>query len=280
LFALASLPFGGLEALARFSGSGWFWMALAGIVHFVIGRYGNYRSIRALGANLSSPLQQLSVPISIILAILYLGESLTPLRVAGFVLVMFGPAIMLRQRKGPAPQKTTSGFQPSYSEGFFWGLVSAFGYGASPLFIMKGLGPEGGLVDSIAGGFISYSVATIVILMMVMHMGGSRVISSLDRTAGKWFLISAVFVFLSQLFRYMALAVAPVTVVVPIQRLSPVFRVIFSWILNRDHEFFGFWVILGIGLSIVGAVMLAISTDLVASLLPLSWQPFLNSHWP
>ena len=103
---------------------------------------------------------------------------------------------------------------------------------------------------------------------------------NLDREAGKWFAISGVLVFFSQLFRYMSLAVAPISVAVSIQRLSPVFRLIFSWVLNRDHEFFDFEVILGIGLSLFGALLLTLNIDMVAAMLPASWAPFLRTEWP
>lgn len=280
LFALACLPFGGLEALAAFTMSSWYWMCLAGVVHFLIGRYGNYRSTQALGANLSSPVQQLSVPISIVLAMIYLDETLNPLSFTGFMLVMFGPAITIRKNKDNTPKKTKSGFTPRYGEGFLWGIISAFAYGASPLFIMYGLGKDGDLVDSIAGGLVSYSAATFVILTLVLLTGGFGFMRGLDREAGKWFLISGVLVFFSQLFRYMSLAVAPISVAVSIQRLSPVFRLIFSWILNRDHEFFDFQVLFGIGISLFGAVLLTLSIDSVALLLPASWEPLLRIEWP
>ncbi len=280
LFALACLPIGGFSALAGFSPSAWWWMILAGVVHFMIGRYGNYRSTHALGANLSSPVQQLSVPISIVLAMIFLDETLNPLSFTGFMLVMFGPAVTVKKNKGDTSKKTRSGFEPRYGEGFLWGIISAFAYGASPLFIMQGLGPDGGLVDSIAGGLVSYTAATIAILILVLFSGGFGFMRDLDREAGKWFLLSGVLVFFSQLFRYMSLAVAPIIVAVSIQRLSPVFRLIFSWILNRDHEFFDFQVMFGIGLSLVGALLLTLSIDFVAVLLPTSWQPFLRMEWP
>jgi uncharacterized membrane protein len=280
LFALACLPFGGINSLAGFSTSGWLWMILAGVIHFVIGRYGNYRSTHALGANLSSPIQQLSVPISIVLAMIYLDETLNPLSCIGIILVMIGPAITVPGNKSDAPKKTKSGFEPRYSEGFFWGMISAFAYGASPLFIMKGLGPDGGLIDSIAGGLISYTAATFAILALVVVTGGPGFMRNLDQEARKWFLLSGVLVFFSQLFRYMSLAVAPIAVAVSIQRLSPVFRLIFSWILNRDHEFFEFQVLFGIGLSMIGAILLALNIDMVAALLPASWGPLLRTEWP
>ena len=280
LFLLACILFGGFHSLNEFSTSQWWWMVSAGIVHFIIGRYSNYRSIRAMGANLSSPIQQLSVPISVILAMIFLNEVITPVRILGFILVMLGPAIMLKRKKGTGTQKTKSGFEPQYAEGFLWGGVSAVAYGASPLFIMMGLESDGTMIDSIAGGLISYSSATLVIITLILVLGGRKYMAGMGETAPKWFALSGFIVFFSQIFRYMSLAIAPVTVVVPIQRLSPVFRVIFGWLINRDHEFFGFWVLFGIFLSMFGAVLLAMSTDIVIGLLPASWASFLQLSWP
>jgi len=280
LFLLACLLFGGFEALGRLSGSGWAWMATAGIVHFVIGRYGNYRAMHALGATLASPIQQLSVPIALALALIFLDEVLTPLRLIGFVLVMLGPLVAVRGQKRGTNKPKNGDFQPRVGEGMLWGAVCAVGYGSSPLFIMKGLGPDGSLIDSLAGGLVSYAAAAVVVVLCVLAAGGSAYMRSLDRTARKWFALSGIFVFLSQAFRYMALAVAPVTVVVPIQRLSVVFRVVFGWLLNRDHEVLTATVLLGIAISLVGAIALTISAEVVAQLLPANWSWIVELQWP
>ena len=63
--------------------------------------------------------------------------------------------------------------------------------------------------------------------------------------------------------------VAPVTVVSPINRLTIVFRLYFSRLLNPQHEVFGGKVIIGTVISLAGAVLLSLSTDLVSSMLPL-----------
>lgn len=280
LFAVVCLASGGTHSLSGLRVSGWIWMSLAGVVHFVFGRYGNYRATRALGTTLSSPIQQLSVPISLILAMIFLRETLTPLKILGFALVMLGPLIMMRKKKGAAPKVARSGFMPRYGEGLLWGGVCAFAYGTSPLLIMMGLGTHGRLAESLAGGLVSYSAAAVVVLGLVSLSGGLAFMATLDAGAKKWFIFSGVGVFASQMFRYMALAVAPVTVVVPIQRLSIVFRVIFGWLFNRDHEIIGFWVLFGIGVSLVGAVSLCLSTNLVISEMPAAWARFLAWHWP
>lgn len=78
----------------------------------------------------------------------------------------------------------------------------------------------------------------------------------------------------------MALVIAPVAVVVPIQRLSVVFRVIFSYAMNRDHEIIDLRVLIGIFLSLVVAIALTLSTDFVASLVPVSLEALTTAQWP
>lgn len=280
LFALVALMAGALPLALDFSAAGIGWLVAAGIVHFVIGRYGNYRATRAMGANLSGPVQQVSVLVSLVLALAFLGESLTPLRIGGIVLIVAGPTIMLGGRKRSRPQ-TPSGFVPDYVEGYAYSALCALGYGISPLFIRLGL-EGGGLGEGLAGGTISYFAATAVIAAIVLLPGNTSHVRAQNAAAARWFAASGLFVFVSQMFRYMALAVAPVSVVVPIQRLSVVFRVLFSWLLNRDHEVFGVRVLLGIGLSLAGALALTVSTDAVRALLPLpeTAASVLGWHWP
>jgi uncharacterized membrane protein len=142
----------------------------------------------------------------------------------------------------------------------FWGAVAAIGYGTSPLFIRLGIG-EGGIADSIGGLLVSYTAAAIVVIVWVLALGGRAYLGELDRESARWFLLSALLVGLSQVFRYVALAIAPVTVVTPIQRLSVVFRLIFNALINRDHEVFDNRVVATILLSVVGALALAGETE-------------------
>ncbi len=279
LFLLACVFFGGLDSLARFSLPSWAWLALAGVIHFVIGRYGNYRATRALGATLSSPMHQLSVPIALALALIFLDEVLTPLRLIGFVLVMIGPLVAVRGQNNRKSNEIKD-FHSHLGEGIFWGGVCAVGYGSSPLFIIKGLGPDRVLVDSLAAGLVSYTAAAIIVTVAVAIAGGIAFMRDLDRTARNWFAVSGVFVFVSQALRYMALAVAPVTVVVPIQRLSVVFRVIFSRIINRDHEVLIGKVLVGIAISLVGVFALTLSTDVMLSLVSTEWAEIITLEWP
>jgi uncharacterized membrane protein len=269
IFVGFALAMGGFAAMADWGAGAWGWMILAGVVHFVIGRYGNYRATQALGATLSTPVQQLSILVSLALGFAFLGETVNTVNAAGMALVIFGPMVLLRRRRAATSRGAASGFIPDYGPGLAWGLVSALGYGASPLFIALGLGPDGTLADSVAGVLVSYVAASVVVIALVVMAGGRRYMAGLDRASSGWFLMSTVSVALSQLFRYMALAVAPVAVVVPIQRLSVVFRLLFNALINRDHEVFDPWVIGSILLAVVGAAALAMDTPMLLGLLGL-----------
>ncbi|MGR3495971.1 EamA family transporter [Citreimonas sp.] len=262
IFLGFALLMGGFQAMAGWQIDSWLWMALAGVVHFVIGRYGNYRATQTLGATLSTPVQQLSILISLVLAFIFLGETVNTVNVLGIALVIVGPMVMMRRRKATTAAGRAKGFEPQYLPGTLWGMVCALGYGASPLFIALGIG-DGGLADSVAGVLVSYVAATLVVGLLVLLAGGRGYMTGLDTGSRGWFLASTVFVAFSQLFRYLALAVAPVAVVVPIQRLSVVFRMIFNALINREHEVFDAWVIVSIILAVFGAVALAGDTEIM-----------------
>lgn len=254
------------------------WFALAGAIHFVIGRYGNYRATRAMGSNLSGPVQQMSVVVALALAILFLGERLTPVAILGIVLLVVGPFVMMRGR-GRGGDRTTSGFKPSYGEGLLWGGVCALGYGSSPVLIAQGLAGAG-VAESMLGGLVSYAAASAILLPVLLWPGRYDHVRALPRDVARWFVLSGLFVFFSQVFRYAALALAPVFVVAPIQRLSVVFRVLFGWLINREHEVFGIRVLLGIGLSLLGAILLTLSVDWITALLPADLARMLDWTWP
>lgn len=56
LFAAVAWAVGETEQMHAFSPRSCVLLASAGVLHFVFGRYCNYRSIQAMGANLSAPI--------------------------------------------------------------------------------------------------------------------------------------------------------------------------------------------------------------------------------
>jgi drug/metabolite transporter (DMT)-like permease len=275
MFFLFALFSGGLGAVANFQRDALLVMVATGVLHFICGRYCNYRSVKAMGANLSGPVVQLSLIVSLALAIVVLQEGLTPLRVIGIVLVILGPALMHRSDASPSPRidagaaaggrSVAAGpppFQPRYAEGYLFGLLAAACYGVTPILI-RTVVERGGLADSMAAGLISYCAATAVIALMMLWPGQWRHVRSIDPVPAKWFVGSGVLVTVSQAFLYLALVVAPVSVVMPILQLHLVFRFLLARVMNPHHEMFGGMMMLATALSVIGAAALSLDPEFV-----------------
>ncbi len=281
MFFVFALVGGGLGAIPNFSRDAFLVMAATGVLHFICGRYCNYRSVKAMGANLSGPVVQLSLVVSLSLAITVLDEGLTPLRVVGIVFVLLGPALM--HRREPAgtaridPGAAAGGrsvaagpppFRPRYAEGYLFGLLAAACYGVTPILI-RIVVEHGSLGESMAAGLISYCTATTVIALTMLWPGQLRHVLAIDPVPAKWFIGSGVLVTVSQMFFYLALAVAPVSVVMPILQLHLVFRYVLARLVNPQHEMFGGMMLLATGISITGAAALSLDPEFLIARLPL-----------
>src|SRR5579864_3752432 len=92
-FLIIATAFGELGQLALFPAVAVAWLAGQGIVHFVIGRYCNYKSNQLMGVNLTAPVVQLQVPFAMMLAVVLLHEKFTVLQAIGSVLMLGGSFI-------------------------------------------------------------------------------------------------------------------------------------------------------------------------------------------
>jgi len=251
--------------------------AAVGISHFIIGRYCNYRALAAIGTNLAGPVMQFSLVVSLVLAIAFLGETLTPLRILGIVLILAGPTIVSRDRTKGSATPLQSTFTPRLAEGYVFALLGSICYGASPVLVRYAVAGQG-LAASLAGGVIASAAATAVMLILLPLPGHWREVRAVRPQDAKWFVTSGILVYLSQIFAYMAVAVAPVTLTAPIIALANVFRIYLSRLLNPEHEVFGPDVIWATAVSFLGVIALTASTEVLP--LPPAWSAFLAWHWP
>src|SRR6185436_1084765 len=70
-FALVS---GGINGLPKFPPGAVAWLAAVGLLHFLGGRYCNYRASQLAGVNLTAPVIQLQVVVTLTLAVAVLHE--------------------------------------------------------------------------------------------------------------------------------------------------------------------------------------------------------------
>ena len=278
-FLLVAALTGELTRLAAFPQSAIAWMTAVGLLHFLFGRYCNYRANQHAGANLTGPVIQLQVLVTLALAVVVLHEPCTALQVIGGTVMLAGSFITQSQRlsaptaakaaKAKSPLATEAHvppapkFVPRYAEGYLFALLAAFAYGTTPIMVRTAL-RHAGPSSAILGGVISYGAATAaIVLMLVFWTPLRRNVMDLKRDNIPWFVYSGVFVAMAQGFLYSAVAVAPIMFVMPLMQLALVFRIIFAMWLNPEHEVFGWKVIAGSAISILGACTVSIDTDVI-----------------
>ena len=104
MFAVAALVSGQLFRAAELPGTGYILLSAAGIMHFGIGRYCNYRAVSAIGATRVAPIQSFAIPYAVFIAFVFLGETINWGMAVGIGLILVGPAIMIERASTPAPK--------------------------------------------------------------------------------------------------------------------------------------------------------------------------------
>ena len=278
---LLGVPFGLAAVLATgqilnfglISLNGYLLLSGAGIVHFGIGRYCNYRGIAAIGASRAVTVQAVAVPYSILMAVVLLGERPTLLMYLAIALILIGPSLMIERRpKRPAASSSSSpqgapaggGESPRVEirqlEGYVFSLLAALAYGTSPILIRAAV--QDGSGTAAIGTFVAYVAASAVLTAGLALPAQRELVHAINFRYMRLFGGAGFSVFLAQLLRFFALSLADVSIVNPLMRTVGVFTLILSYLLNRRLEQITLGVVLGVLVSFGGAVLLIIGAAL------------------
>lgn len=264
LFVIAALVTGQLFRMDELGPAKYGVLAAAGLMHFLVGRYSSFRAIAAMGQNRTQPLVTASTIVSVGIAMVFLGEALTPLMAGGIVLVLIGPMLALsRSSQSRAAGRSVGAAavadiaQPParLAEGYAWGSLNALTFGTSPVLIRYALSDSG---LGVLGGLVAYVAVAVVLLAGLALPGRTQALRGMSADARKWFGFGTATVFAAQMFRFLALSHAPVSLVIPFMRGGVALTVLFAFLINRDYESFERRVLLGIAVSIAGAIAMVV----------------------
>jgi len=263
LFALAAAVTGQLFRASAIEADGYVALAITGVLQMAIGRYSFYRSIQAMGGNQAELFQALQVPLSIAIALVFLGETLGPKISLGVGLVMVGPILLVLAKETPKVSVGSEPMDKGYvaaplvrmREGLLFGLIAIISFSVGDV-LARGVLADSGL--GLVGGLVIYLAAAAALVSWVAIFGKLSQIKEASASAGtRWFLLAALIGFLAQMSRYVALAFAPIYLVVPLMRTVPLFVLIFSFLLNRRLEVFSLKLVAGVLAAVLGLVILA-----------------------
>jgi drug/metabolite transporter (DMT)-like permease len=190
-FLVMTVAFGKLDQLVVFPAVALGWLACQGVVHFVIGRYCNYRSNQLMDVNLTAPVIQLQVPFAMMLAVVTLHEIFTVMQAIGSALMLggsfitqgnagkgkkAGPLLAASRIPSAPPQEELALpgskpiFQPRLFSGYIFGLAAAMCYGSSPLMARQAFLQSPG-ASTAAGGCLACAAATLFFSLMLLKPG-------------------------------------------------------------------------------------------------------------
>ncbi len=255
---------GDLFKLKQIPLDAYLYLALSGITHFALGRTWSYKSIQLLGSNRSNIVTSLHPVVTIILAMVILKETITPIMGLGIVCTLIGPLSILLEEEavqgGVGSKSNPHGKEldrPTLYKGIFYGLAGATFWGSSAIFIKLGL-EHGGF--PIAGSFIAYLAASLAIFPSTfINQNRREELLHGDTKALKIALLSGLTTNVAQLSRYLAMGLTSAIVVSLMQRTMPLWVLIFAFVFNRKYESFSRWVLLGNGLLVVGTILILLS---------------------
>ncbi len=258
-FFVLTLATGELFKIAAFNWKATLFFALSGIIHFALGRTFGYRSVQILGATRSGIMTGLNAIVSVVLAVIILKETLTPLMIVGICFSLSGPIIMgLKEERTTRIVDLSVNRQSKHLDrktfyrGLFFGIGSAIFWGSSPIFIKLGLDNGG---SSLAGSFIAYSAASLVVSISLLNETNREEIFKVDKQALRLAVMSGMTTNIAQMLRYVALNYSTVIVLSLVSRTIPIWTLFFSFIFNRKLESFSRWVLLGNALLTIGTIL-------------------------
>jgi drug/metabolite transporter (DMT)-like permease len=201
--------------------------------------------------------------VTVLLAILILGEAVSFTMLIGIICTLMGPLVLLKEDVAPRVEPSraadlgTELDRGTLYKGMFYGVGAALFWGSSAIFIKLGL-ENGG--TPVAGTFIAYLSASFVIApSSFLNREHREEILGGDKTSIRDALYSGLTSNIAQLMKYVALGFGSAIAVSLMLRTVPLWTLLFSFLFMRENESFSRWVLLGNALLVVGTILVVFS---------------------
>ncbi len=193
------------------------------------------------------PIDKSSTILTILLALSFLHEGLTPVKGICVVLIGVGTMLMITRKEGNGEAEDKNG-----KEWLVYAVLSAVF--ASLTAILGKIGIVG--IDSNLGTAIRTTVVIVMAWLMVFLKGKQKELHGIEKKELGFIALSGLATGASWLCYYRALQDGPASVVVPIDKLSILVTIAFSWVVFKEKltkkAAFGLVCIL------VGTIMMAV----------------------
>lgn len=183
-----------------------------------------FKALQLGDVNKVTPVDKSSLILTMILAGIFLGEGFTTVKIFCMLLIGIGTYLMIEFRRQPqAEKKKGTGW-------FFYALASAIF--AAMTTILGKIGVES--IDSNLGTAIRTVFVLIMAWIIVFARGKQKQIKDIDKRSWVFIGLSGFATGLSWLCYYRALQTGDASIVAPIDKLSIVFTIFFSFVILKE----------------------------------------------
>lgn len=248
LWVSVAVGTGGLWIAAAFtrdihqlSASGLALFALAGVIGTVLGRLLRFVAIEQVGPSIASALGNLNPLFAAILAVLLLGERITPPILAGTTVIVAGTTLF-----SIGPQR--SGFRRRH---LLLPILSALCFAIVAILRKLGLGHMG----PVMGAAINVTTAFVASTAFLVASGQRGAMACRGRSLA-YFALAGVAENGAVFLNLVALTTGLVSVVTPLYASSPIFVLVLSFLFLRGIEALNARVVLGTVLTAIGVYLI------------------------
>ena len=184
-----------------------------------------FKALRLGAVNKVTPIDKSSTVLTMILALIFLGEKLTAVKIIGMVLIGTGTFLMIEKKKADnssADKRSGASLVYAMFSAVFAALTSIFGK----------IGIED--VESNLGTAIRTVVVLLMAWILVFAEKKQSEIRGIDKKSWLFLVLSGVTTGGSWLCYYGALKNGPASIIAPIDKLSIVVTVAFSYIILKE----------------------------------------------
>ncbi|QJA08303.1 EamA family transporter [Romboutsia sp. CE17] len=185
-----------------------------------------FKALQIGDVNKVTPIDKSSTVLTMILAFIILGESLSLTKVIGMIAIGFGTYMMITKKDTSEIKEVQSN-----KKWIFYAILSAFL--SSLTSILGKIGIIG--VESNLGTAIRTVVVLIMAWIVVFITKKQNEIKDIDKTSWIFIILSGITTGLSWLCYYKALQDGDASIVVPIDKLSIVVTITFSYIFLKER---------------------------------------------
>jgi len=206
-----------------------------------------FKAMQLGDVNKVTPIDKSSTVLTMILAVIFFNEAITPLKVLGAIAISIGTYLMIERKKTKSTSKA-----PAYGSWLIYAALSAVF--ASLTAILGKIGIQG--VESNLGTAIRTAVVLVMAWLVVFVTKKQGGIRQIDRKSWLFIILSGFATGGSWLFYYRALQLGPASIVVPIDKLSIVLTVAFSYFILKES--ISKKALLGLVLIVLGTLVLLV----------------------